>query len=307
MIISSASIGSEWFLNGTATLQREQTKTQREISSGYRIQDAADSPAQTEELIRLGSNLVTQQTYKTNLGRVQAETNAADAALGTGIKLIESARTIALQGSGTTVTASDRQPLAAQIQSIQQQLISLANTTTEGRYIFGGDQDLSSTYQLNPASPNGADKLTPQTATRVITDPSGQPIYQARTASTIFDHQNGAAGPAPDNALAALQSLQVALAANDSPGIATALTSLESVSGWLNQQQASYGVDGQRIAQEQLGATAEITSLQTQISAIRDTDIVQAATDLTRESTAQSAAFAAQAQIPRKSLFDYLG
>jgi hypothetical protein len=34
---------------------------------------------------------------------------------------------------------------------------------------------------------------------------------------------------------------------------------------------------------------------------------VQAATDLTQESTNQSAALAAQAEIPRKSLFDYLG
>jgi len=307
MIISSASIGSEWFLNGTANLQRAQTKTEREISSGFRIQDAADSPAQTGELIRLSSSLVSQQAYQTNLVRIQAETNSGDTALGAGIKLIESARTVALQGAGSNAGASDRQNLASQIQGIQQQLVSLANTSTEGRYIFGGDQDLSAPYQLNAARANGVDKLTPQTATRVITDPSGQPIYQARTASTIFDHQNGTGAPAADNAFAALQNLQVALSANDSPGIATALTSLQSVSGWLNQQQASYGVDGQRIAQEQLGATAEVTTLQTQISAIRDTDIVQAATDLTQESTAQSAAFAAQAQIPRKSLFDYLG
>jgi flagellar hook-associated protein 3 FlgL len=307
MIISSASIGSEWFLNGTANLQKAEIKTQREISSGYRIQDAADSPAQTGELITLGSSLVTQQTYQTNLTRVQAETNSADTALGSGIKLIESARSLALQGAGSTATASDRNVLASQIQSIQQQLVSLANTTTEGRYIFGGDQDLSPPYQLNAASPGGVDKLTPQTASRVITNPSGQPVYQSRTAATIFDHQNGTAGPAADNAFAALQSLQIALAANDSPGIATALTSLESVSGWLNQQQASYGVDEQRISQEQLGTTDAITRLKAQISVIRDTDIVQAATDLTQESTAHSAAFSAQAQIPHKSLFDYLG
>src|SRR5437763_8461339 len=109
MIISSASIGSEWFLNGTANLQKAEAKTQREISSGLRIQDAADSPSQTAELISLGSNLVTQQTYQTNLTRVQAETNTADAALGSGIKLLESARSLALEGAGTTSSASDRQ------------------------------------------------------------------------------------------------------------------------------------------------------------------------------------------------------
>lgn len=307
MTIGSASIGSEWFLNGIANLQREQTKTEREISSGFRVQDAADSPSQTPELIALGSDLASRQTYQTNLDRIQAETNGANTALDSGVKLIENSRTIALQGAGSTSTAADRQNLAAQIQGIQQQFVALANTTVEGRYIFGGDQDTAPPYQLNRATPGGVDKLTAQTATRTIADPEGQPIYQSRTASTIFDHQSGVGTPAADNTFVALQNLQVALANNDSAGIADALTSLESVSTWLNQQQASYGMDGQKIAQEQTGTAAEVTGLQTRISAIRDTDIVQAATDLTQESTAQSAAFAAQAQIPRKSLFDYLG
>jgi flagellar hook-associated protein 3 FlgL len=307
MTIGSASIGAEWFLNGTANLQREETKTQREISSGFRIQDAADSPSQTPELIGLSSSLVSQQAWQTNLTRVQAETNSADTALGTAIQLVESVRTIALQGASTTSTATDRQNLASQVQSIQQQVVDLANTTTEGRYIFGGDQDTSAPYQFNAASPTGVDKLTAQSATRVITDPAGQAVFQARPALTIFDHQAASGAPAADNAFAALQNLQAALSANDPAAVGDALTSLQSVSSWLNQQQALYGTDGQRIAQAKTDTATQVISLQTQISAIRDTDIVQAATDLTQESTAQTAAFSAQAQIPRKSLFDYLG
>lgn len=307
MIITSASIGAEWFLDGISSLQRAQIKTQREISSGFRVQDAADSPSQAVELISLSSELVSQQTYQSNLSRVQAETNAADNALGSAIKLIESSRAVALQGAGTPVTSTERQNLAVQVQSIQQQLISLSNTTAEGRYIFGGDQDASPPYQFNATSPSGVISLTAQNATRVIADPFGQPIFQARTAAAIFDHQSSPGVPAADNAFTALQNLQVALTGNDSAGIASALTSLRGVSDWLNQQQSAYGVDGRRIQQEQSGTTDRIASLKAQISSIRDTDVVQAATDLTQEGTAQAAAFAAQAQIPRKSLFDYLG
>jgi flagellar hook-associated protein 3 FlgL len=307
MNIGSSSIGAEWFLNGTATLQREEIRTQRQISSGFQVQDAADSPSQTPELIGLGSRLVATQAYQTNLGRIQAETSSADTALSAAIKLFDSARSLALQGAGTTVSAADRQNLATQVQSIQQQLVSLANSNTEGRFIFGGDQDLSVPYQLNAASTSGVDKLSPQTITRLITDLAGQPVYQARSAATIFDHTTSGGVPASDNAFAALQTLQVALQSNDSAGIANALNGLESAAGWLNQQQAAYGVDAGRISQKQSVATDQVTGLRTSISAIRDTDIVQAATDLAQETTAQSAAFAAQAQISRKSLFDYLG
>ena len=96
MIISSSSIGADWFLNGVSNLQREEINTQRQLSSGFRVQDAADSPAQTPELISLGSALASQQSYQTNLTRLQAETNSADTAIGTGNKLIESARSAAL-------------------------------------------------------------------------------------------------------------------------------------------------------------------------------------------------------------------
>src|SRR5437764_5233133 len=89
MIVSPAAIGSEWFLNGLAAIEREEARTQRQLSSGYRIQDASDSPAETSELIRLGSTLASLQAVQTNLGRVQAETGTADQAIGNSISLIE--------------------------------------------------------------------------------------------------------------------------------------------------------------------------------------------------------------------------
>lgn len=307
MNVNSASAGTEWFLNGVATLQRAEARTQREISSGFRVQDAADSPLQTPELIGLTSTLAAQQTWQTNLTNIHAEATSADTALSSAIQLVETARSIALQGAGSSATATDRQNLDAQVQSIQQQIVGLANTATGGRYIFGGDQDSSPPYSLNPARPTGVDQLTAQSATRTVTDPSGQTVFQARTALTIFDHQSAPGTPAPDNAFAALQNLHTALVNNDPAGAANALTSLESVSTWLNQQQSLYGTDAQRITQAQTDNNAGIVSIQSRISSIRDTDIVQAATDLAQENVAQSAAFSAQGQIPRKSLFDYLG
>jgi flagellin-like hook-associated protein FlgL len=75
----------------------------------------------------------------------------------------------------------------------------------------------------------------------------------------------------------------------------------------VNQQQAYYGTAEQRLTGEQNGAANQVTALQVQISGIRDTNVTQAATELTQLSTDQSAAYAAQAAIPVKSLFSYLG
>ncbi len=304
MTIGSATTGSAWFLDGISRLQQQQAETQRALSSGYQVQDAADSPSQTTALVDLGSSLATARQYQKNLVRVQAEANTADDAIGSGISLIEKARTLAIQAGSATITPVDRQNLAAQVQEIQQQLVSLANTAVEGRYIFGGNQDQSAPYQYNAASATGVDRLTTATSGRVITDTQGQPVYQGLTAQEIFDPADSTGAAAAGNAFAAVGSLLTALGTGN--GIATALTSLQSTSSYLNQQQSRYGAAEQRLTDEQNNLASRITALETGVGSIRDTDTVRAAIDLTQESTNLSAALAAQAQIPRKSLFDYL-
>ncbi len=299
--------GTAWFLEGIASLQARQTQVQNEISSGYQVQSAADAPGQAQDLVILGSSLAATQNYQDNLTRVQAEASTADQALGSAISLLQSARTLAANGANTISSAADRQTLAQQVQSIQQQLISISNTTTEGRYIFGGDADQTPPYQYDAASPTGVDQLTSTPATRVITGLQGQTVFQGLTAQQIFDPVDNTGQPTPVNAFATLQSLVTALNANNLSGISAAASALSDVSDYLNQQQAYYGAAEQRLTNEQTSASDQVAALQTRISGIRDTDVTQAATDLTQLSTDQAAAYSAEAAIPRKSLFDYLG
>jgi len=199
------------------------------------------------------------------------------------------------------------QNMASEIQGIQQQMVTLANTNVAGRYIFGGDQG-AAPYQYDATSTaNGVDQLTTQTATYAFVNPTGQTIYQPLTATQIFDNQDSSGAPTANNVFVALQSLTTALQNNDTTGIQNALSSLDTISGWLNQEQGYYGTSEQRITTEQNTAASQITTVQTSIGAIRDTDMVKAATDLSQETTAQSAAYEAQAAISKKSLFDYLG
>ena len=154
--IGSATTGTAWFLNGLANLQQQETQTQRELSSGYQINDAADSPSQTPELIQLGS------TSRRGAGLPDKPEQRADGSryggpgdrVG-GITLIQSADTLATQGASSTASAATDQTLATRVQSIQQQLVAIANTTVAGRSIFGGDQDQSPPYQYDAAQRDG--------------------------------------------------------------------------------------------------------------------------------------------------------
>jgi flagellar hook-associated protein 3 FlgL len=306
--INSSLPGTAWFLNGLANLQQQESQTQRALSSGYQINDASDSPSQTPQLIQLGSSLAAVQAYQTSLGNVQAETTSADQAIGSGISLAQSAESLAAQGASTTSTAATRQTIAIQIQNILQQLVSISNTSVQGRYIFGGDQDESPPYQYDASSPTGVDALTTQNAARVIVNPQAQTVYQGLTGQQIFGPVDAAGAPTANNTFAALQSLASALQSNDQTGIASGVTALQNVSTYLNQQQAYYGASEQRITSEQNTAANQATELQVEIGNIRNTNVAQAATDLTQESTDQTAALGAEAELANsKTLFSYLG
>ena len=307
MISSVSSIGSDWFLDGIANLQRQQVKTQRQISSGFRVEDASDSPYQASALVDLVSHLSSAKTYQSNLGRIQAEVNTAEQSISSVATLLDSARSLATQGASSTTGSTDRQYLAVQVRSLLQEAVTAANTSVEGRFVFGGDQDQSPPYAINASSATGVDRLTVGVGTRSVVNPDGQSVYRARTALTIFDHSDSTGVPLSDNVFAALQGLATALQSNDPVGITNSIESLKGASVWLNQQQAAYGVDATHLSTEQNRVADSITSLQARISDIRDTDVAQAATDLSLEQTAQSAAFGAQAKISQRSLFDYLG
>jgi len=306
--ISSSFPGTGWFLNGLANLQQQESQTQRALSSGYQINDAADSPSQTPALVQLGSSLASVQAYQTNLTNVQAEASTADQAIQTGITLIQNAVSLAEQGADTTSTSATRQTIAGQLQSIQQQLVSISNTTVQGRYIFGGSQDQSAPYQYDASSPTGVDTLTSQTAGRVIVNTQGQSVYQGLTAQQIFGPVDSTGAPTANSTFAALQSLVTALQSNDLTGITNGLTSLQTASGYVSQQQTYYGTAEDRLTNEQNTAANQATALQTQIGNIRNTNMAQAATDLTQESTDQSAALGAESELANsKTLFSYLG
>ena len=305
MTVNSAAIGADWFLNGLGILQSQELQTQQQLSSGYKVSSAADDPGATRDLVDLGSSLAAAQAYQADLGGVQTEASSADGAIGSAITLLQSAQSLGSQGAGSGTTSAERQNLALGVQSIQQQIVSLANTQVAGRYIFGGDQDQSPPYQYDASSATGVDALTEAASTRAIVSPAGETVYQSLTAGTIFDPSaNGT--PDATNTFAALQSLETALQTNDTAGVASSLSSLQSASAWLNQQQVYYGTAEQRLTGEQDATTRQITAIQTSVSGIRDADVAEDATELTQESTDQSAALAAQAEIPQKSLFDYL-
>lgn len=303
----SINAASRSFLADVSKIQSALTEASQQVSSGYKVTQASDAPDQISTLLQLEANLQSNTQITTNLSNVKAQVDTAESSVGSSVQLVQNALSLGAEGASSIQTAGQRTILAQQIQDILSQVVGISNTTVAGKYIFSGDQPTSASYQLDATSPTGVDRLITTQATQQIQDTSGVSFSIGKTAQDIFDHRNPDDTIAPDNVFAALNNLQIALTNNDTPGINTALASLQTASDYLNQQQAFYGGVQNQVAASTNSAQTQHVSLTIQIGSIRDADLTQAAVELTAGQTAEQAAFQAEAKLPTTSLFNYLG
>src|SRR5579864_8735403 len=148
-MISSLDSASQAFLRGMDQIQQRSQRAQRELTTGLKINTVSDAPDQIASLYQTRSELAQTQQIDTNLGRVKAEVDTAESSLSSAVALLERVQTLASEGDTGTATAQTRQDIAGELGSILQQLVSTANTTVEGRYIFAGDSDQQAPYSID--------------------------------------------------------------------------------------------------------------------------------------------------------------
>lgn len=306
-MIPSLSPSGNLFLVNLSRVQSTINRTSAQISSGLRISQASDAPDQISPLLQLQANLSANQAITGSLSTVQTELSSADQSIGSAVQLLDQALGAGAQGATATATSEQRATLAEQVQGIQEQMVALSNTQVAGRYVFSGDQTESQAYSLDLTQPGGVQRLITPQATRQIQLAGHSSITVDDTAQNLFDQRNPDDSQGTGNVFAALNSLRIALLNNDQPAVLAAQTSLQTASSYLNSRQTFYGNTQTRVASAITQINTENVSLQQQISAIRDTDEVSAALQLTSAETQSQAALAAESKLPRTSLFDFLG
>lgn len=298
---------SQLFLTNISRIQEQLNQASQEVSSGKKVNQASDAPDQVDQLLQLRADQQHNQQIEANLGQAQTNAEAADGALGSAIQLMDSAVQVGTEGANSVSNGTDTTSLSQQVGTILDEMVSYSQTVVGGQYIFSGDLSQMPTYQADPAAPDGVEQLSDAPATAQIENPAGGSFAAAENAQQIFDARNADGTPASGNVFAALSSLETALAGGNTQDIADAVNSVQTASAFLNQQDAFYGQTENRIQDAQAFATNQDTQLQTEIGGIEDADIPSAALQLSQTQMQLQASFEMEAQMPHKTLFDYLG
>jgi flagellar hook-associated protein 3 FlgL len=306
-MISNLSPSAEAFMANVDRVQRGLEEATRQVSSGKRVNVASDAPGEVGTILQLHTDEVRNSQIQANLGVVQAEAEAADGALTSATKLMDRAIVLAAQGANFTLDATGRQNIAGEVQSLLEQITGIANTTVQGRYIFGGDRDSTPPYQVDLTAVNGVTRLTASIGTRRVESAAGGSFAVSKSAQDIFDSRNPDDTLASNNVFAALNNLRIGLLANDATQITAASASLHLASDRLNTSQAFYGTVENRITDAINYSSGYDVQLQTELSHKQDADVTSAALAITQGNTQLQAAFQMQAKMPHTTLFDFMG
>jgi len=111
---------------------------QEQMSSGKKVNRASDDPVSMAKILSCRQGLSQATQYMRNIEHADHLLRQADAALDSvGVQLTK-ARTLAEQMSTGTYTQEQREIVAEEINAIRRQLVQIANTQVNNKYIFAG-------------------------------------------------------------------------------------------------------------------------------------------------------------------------
>lgn len=122
-----------------ARTQQELLEVQNQLSTGKRVNSPSDDPSSAAIIQQLQKTLSTRQGWSANINAAKSQLGAVDATLGDVNELLKQAQQIASQNVSSIVSADERKSAAAVVDSIYNQMFTVANKQFGDSYLFGAD------------------------------------------------------------------------------------------------------------------------------------------------------------------------
>jgi flagellar hook-associated protein 3 FlgL len=284
----------ESFLQNLQLTQERAFKAQQQVSSGKKVATPSDDPVATTDILRLHGESNEDDQYSQNLTFAKSKLQLTDGVLDSIEQIVERARTLA-QSSFSSPTTTATSAYSTEVTSLRDQLVTAANTTFAGRYIFGGTVTTQPPYVKNPDSSvtyNG--------------NSQGMPIQISRSATVETQVPGSDLFSGSVNVFDVLADLATAIDAGDHDGINTQIQKLEQVTDVISVARTKVGSALNLTTNTESDLSAAKLSRDTQLSTKEAADLAAAISELTASQNSMQATLAVGAKISQLSLLDYL-
>ena len=300
-------VDPSYISNLVGSLDQTQATEQQltaELSSGVSITSLSQNPVAAGENVLLLNQIQQDDSFTQSSNLVSGQLQVADSTLGSVVTQLTQAVTLATSANNGTLNASDVQSVGAQISGILDEVESLANTSYQGQYIFGGGQTTTTPFTT---SSNGSPNVTSYNGDQDINyleTPNGQKIQLNVPGSQIF------LGTGSNSVFGALNSL-VADYSTGSVNTTQAISDTEALStalSYVSQQRVTIDNSITQVTAASDAVTAGQTQLTTAQTGLVQADVAGVSTQLATAETQQTALedVIAQLEASSNSLFSKL-
>lgn len=283
-----------------ANLQQSQASLNtalQQVSTGKSVSQPSDNPSAAAQMVQNTIETGDVDQYTQNVSTVQSTVQTASSVLSSVVTNLTQAVSLGTEGANGTNNATDLQDLATQVQGILSSVVSAANTSVGGAFLFGGtstttpytaDASSSSGYTYNGNGDSNSVEIGDNTT-----------ISVNLPGSQIFSNTS-------NNVLQSLSNLVTALQSGTSAQIGTAVSAVSSAIGYIGQQQVFYNNTSSQLSSQEHSLQQDTVTLASQENNLIGANLATAATELSQAETDNSAALAAAAKVLPVNLLNYL-
>ena len=253
-------------------------------SSGLRVTQPSDDPAAFASIVQRDAGISTIQGRSSAATTAAGDLDLAGNALDQATTLLQKARAIAVAQSNGTQDAGTRADAAAQVDSLRQQLLALANTRGSSGYLFGGTATTTPPFDAagNFSGNTGVTHVEIADGVLAVSNASGAQAFTAAGGRDVF---------------ADLQTLSTALSSNDPTTIQASIANLDASHGQVVAAEVDTGEHSDRLTSASDAMATALTQMQTSRASVADADIATTISNLQATQTAYQAALQVNKQI----------
>ena len=279
-----------------STLSEQQLSSQ--LSSGLRVTSLSDDPVAVGQASLLGSAISRDDTFVQTAATTQSLMQVSDSALGSVVSQLTSAISIAVGGVNGTENSSDLKAAAQQLTSIRDEIVSLANTSYGGSYVFAGSKGNTAPYTIDTSTSPATATYNGDTTVGSVTTPNGQQIQTGLAGSAVFSATGADVFQALNNIIADFASGTASGSASaDTTALSTALSN-------VSQQRSTLDSSLSRLQSVSTYAQTDATEKTAAQGSLVSVDTATVATQLSAVETQRQALMSVVANLEKGSLFD---
>jgi flagellar hook-associated protein 3 FlgL len=289
------------------TSQSNLAKSQAQLANGKNVLQPSDAPEEAVSIQRLKSVIARQESFEQAIQTTENRLKTEETALDGVSNVLTRLKELAIQAANDTYGPKDREIIAIEMQGLQEDLLSFANTRdSNGAYLFSGSRVFTPPFERQP---DGEVVYQGDETINLVEVGDQRQLRANRTGTQVFDRVVRANPDGTQSGVSFFQSVQDlvdAVRSSDRDLMNRGLGELNDLSDGVSLAIARVGSDMNVVTGQR--AVLEETRLQLQLvlSEAEDLDYTEAVTKMQKQMLALEASQASFAQISRLSLFEYI-